>query len=75
MRTTLTLDDDALALARELARRRGLSLGKALSELVRRGASVTFPVVLREGLAVVQLPADSPVVTSEDVQRLADEMP
>jgi hypothetical protein len=37
MRTTLTLDDDVLAVAKSLARARSESVGKAVSDLVRRG--------------------------------------
>ena len=37
MRTTVTIDDDVLAVARALADRTGCSLGSALSELARRG--------------------------------------
>lgn len=35
MRTTLDLDPDVLAAAKELARRRKLSTGRVISELVR----------------------------------------
>ena len=41
-RTTLTLDDDALAAARKYAERRGQTLGEAVSELVLRGAKREF---------------------------------
>jgi hypothetical protein len=37
MRTTLDLDPDGLAAARSLARSEGLSLGRAVGVLVRRG--------------------------------------
>ena len=43
MRTTLNLEEDALIAAQTLARRRKLSLGQAVSELVRRGSAV--PVI------------------------------
>ena len=38
MRTTLNLDDDAFELAKNYAKDRSITLGKALSELVRRGS-------------------------------------
>ena len=41
MRTTLTVDDDVLAVAKTLARDRSESVGKALSDLVRRGLDAT----------------------------------
>jgi hypothetical protein len=37
MRTTLTIDDDVLRLAQALADARKISVGKALSEMARRG--------------------------------------
>lgn len=36
MRTTLDLDEDILLAAREIARREGVSLGKAVSRLLRQ---------------------------------------
>ncbi len=39
MRTTLNLADDALIAARNVAQRQRISLGDAVSELVRQGAA------------------------------------
>ena len=39
MRTTINLAEDAARAARNLAQRERLSLGEAISELIRRGAS------------------------------------
>ena len=75
MRTTLTVDDDALEAARHLARRRRLSLGKAVSELVRRGARQPLVTAERNGLAVVQLPSDTPTVTTAEVDEQLEEFP
>ena len=36
MRTTLDIDEDLLAAAKELARRRGTTAGRVVSELLRR---------------------------------------
>ena len=69
MRTTVSIDDDVLAVARALAERKGSSLGSALSELARRGLKselthndvtdgTTFPA-----------PAGAEPITSEDVYR------
>ena len=73
MRTTLTLDDDILELAGRRAKARGLSLGRMVSDLVRRGLNA--PTASREqgGIVVFQLPADSPQVTMEDVRRIEAE--
>mgnify|MGYP000957793336 CR=1 FL=1 len=73
MRTTLKLDDDVFALATRQATARGQSLGKTVSELVRRGLNAPTPAVEKDGLVVFQLPADSPIVTTGDVRRLEAE--
>jgi len=70
MRTTLTLDDDVAELAARQARLRGLSLGKTVSDLVRRGLNAPTPSRAKGGVVVFQLPADSPVVTTEEVRRM-----
>ena len=75
MRTTVSIDDDVLAVARALAERKGSSLGSALSELARRGlqsgiinsdvtVGTTFPA-----------PADAGPITSEDVNRSLSDWP
>ena len=51
MRTTLNLDEDAFQLAKAYAQSRSLALGKAVSELVRRGLAApmnTLVVVATE---------------------------
>jgi hypothetical protein len=70
MRTTLTLDDDVLDLAARQARLRGVSFGKAVSDLMRRGLSAPTPARDKDGLVVFQLPAESPKVTTDDVRRI-----
>lgn len=74
MRTTVNLDDDVLVAAKEYAENRSLPLGKAVSELVRRGIASTRPTRLVNGLLVFDLPADSPKVTRETVKRLVSEI-
>lgn len=75
MRTTVTIDDDVMAVARALADRKGSSLGSALSELARRGFrnnptrgeaadGTTFPT-----------PDDAGPITSEDVYRSLSDWP
>lgn len=75
MRTTLTLSNDALELARKLARRKRVSLGEAVSELVRRGAQLPVPTVERQGLTVVRLPRGSARVTAAAVEDLLEDLP
>ncbi len=66
----MALDDDLFDLVRRQAKLRGLSLGKTVSDLVRRGLAAPTPSQDRGGLVVFQLPADSPTVTTEDVRRI-----
>jgi hypothetical protein len=73
MRTTLTLDDDIAELAARQAKARGLSLGKTISDLVRRGLSASTPSTDKDGLLIFQLPKDSPKVTTDDVRRIEAE--
>lgn len=73
MRTTLTLDDDVLELAARQAKLRGVSLGKTVSDLARRGLNAPTATRDKDGLVVFQLPKDSPQVTTDDVRRLEAE--
>ena len=73
MRTTLTLDDDILELAARQAKLRGVSLGKAVSDLLRRGLTAATPSQAKDGLVMFQLPKDSPKVTTEEVRRFETE--
>ncbi len=75
MRTTVTIDDDVLAVARALAERQGTSLGRVLSELARRGFR-TMHATVEEGQGVVFAvdPGADPI-TSEDVYRSSGDWP
>ncbi len=70
MRTTLNLDDEVLPLLRRYAQSRSLPVGKAVSELVRRGLQARHPTRLAGGLTLPDLPPDSPPVTTEHVRRI-----
>jgi hypothetical protein len=70
VRTTVTIDDDVLELARRRAKLRRQSVGKTLSDMARRGLMAATPAREEDGLVVFELPPDSPPVTTEDVQRL-----
>ena len=70
MRTTVKLDDDVLEAAARQAKARGVSLGKMISELVRKGLQVQTPVRVERGVTVFDLPEDSPEVTMERVKQL-----
>jgi hypothetical protein len=74
MRTTINLDDDVSQVVRHYAESRSLALGKAVSELVRRG--LRAPVATREvnGIQVFDVPPDSPRITSRRVKELESEL-
>ncbi len=73
MRTTLNIDEDAAAIIKEYAAVKSLSLGGAVSDLVRKGIEAPPPTRTVNGLAVLVLPPDSPVITTEHVRNLMDE--
>jgi len=73
MRTTLALDDDVARLAKTYAENRRLSLGKAVSELIRRGLTLERRTRKVNGLEIFDLPPESPTVTTEKVKRLESE--
>ena len=72
MRTTLELDDDVVAAARELAAGERRSLGAVISELARRGLTPAR-VESEDGLPVIRVPVASPPITPEMVKRALDE--
>lgn len=74
MRTTLSLDDDVFREAKVYAQSRDIALGKAVSELVRRGLQAPLQTRVVNGFHIVELPPGSPPVSSEDVRNLQDEM-
>ena len=72
MRTTLDLDDDVVAAARELAAGQRRSLGSVISELARRGLTPAR-VEADGGLPVIRVPAGTAPITPEMVRRALDE--
>lgn len=75
MRTTVNLAEDALLAARHVAQRERISLGEALSELVRRGVQAGEPaprakVRLKGRFAL--LPARDEIVTPAQVRELME---
>ncbi len=75
MRTTITIDDDVLALAKHLAQRDQKSVGEVISALVRQAlAPSTKPPVRRNGVPLLPVRSTMPV-TPELVNELLDELP
>jgi hypothetical protein len=74
MRTTLSLDDDVFREVKAYAESRDVAMGKAVSELVRRGLHAPLQTRVVNGFYVVELPPGSPPVSAEDVEKLQDEL-
>jgi hypothetical protein len=73
-RTTLQIEDDALRVAKAHASRHDLTLGQAVSELLRLAAGRPLVTHARNGLQLVQLSRRSPKVTTALVDKLRDDL-
>lgn len=62
-----------MAAARDFAARRKVSLGEAVSELIRRGSSRPFTTRLVDGLHLPVLPENSPEVPLARILELEEE--
>jgi hypothetical protein len=72
VRTTLDIDDDVMAAARELAAGERRSIGSVISALARRGLTPAR-VEAEGGLPVIRVPSGTAPVTPEMVRRALDE--
>ena len=73
MRTTLAIDDDVLKQVKEYAEDRKLSMGKAASDLIRRGISRPMTLQCVDGLYLPVLPEDTPILTTKRLLEAEDE--
>jgi hypothetical protein len=73
VRTTLNLDDDVLEEVKQYADRRSVALGKAASDLIRRGLSSPLHTKTVNGLQVVVLPDKTPKIDSARVKSLLED--
>jgi len=77
MRTTLDIDDDVLAAAKELAAKEKSTAGKIISEIFRRGIQPSAkakdgrPFAMKNGVPV--MPSRGNLVTSEHIRKIMDE--
>jgi hypothetical protein len=75
MRTTLAIDDDVLAAARELAATEQKSVGEVISALARRALRpAETNRKTRNGVPLIPTSPDAQRVTSELVRRLDEEL-
>ena len=73
MRTTVTIDDDVLYAARQLADVKGIPLGKAISELARTTLVASGHQTVRNGISLLPRNAKAKGSTLDEVNRLRDE--
>ncbi len=73
MRTTLDLDDDVLAAAKELAAMRQKTTGQIVSELMRKALEPTRSFKVRNGVPILPRQPGARLITTADVRRWADE--
>jgi hypothetical protein len=73
MRTTLELDDELVATAKQLARQRDVSLGRIISDLASQSLAAKAPPRVRNGVMVFESKPGSVKVDMELVNRLRDE--
>ena len=70
MRTTVEIDDQVLAAARDMSSVRKISLGAALSELARRGMSRgAKPVMGTNGIPVFEVGAAATPITNDMISQ------
>ncbi len=75
MRTTVTIDDDVLAAAKQFADARGLTLGEALSQLARATLTERRRHGTRNGIVLLPSPPDAGAADLEAVNALRDDAP
>lgn len=73
MRTTLNIEDEALATLKKYAEERRLSLGDAASDLIQRGAGSLPAFRKKNGFVIFDLPPGAPQVTNELLDRWENE--
>jgi hypothetical protein len=74
-RTTLQLEDDAMKVAKAYAERHRLTLGQAVSDLLRRAAERPLVTEERSGLRVLRLNRRSPKISAARVDELREDLP
>ena len=76
MRTTLTIDDDVLVVAKGIASEQHKTVGEVISDLARQALRPATPVpTTRNGVPQLPLRPDAKPVTLEIVNQLRDELP
>jgi hypothetical protein len=75
VRTTLAIDDDVLAAAKEMAATERKSLGEVISDLARQAIRpAPSTLATRNGIPLLPVRPGAPRVTSELVRQLQEEL-
>lgn len=75
MRTTLSIDDDVLATAKELAATERKTIGEVISALARRALRpAESSQKTRNGVPLLKVNPNNPRITSELVHQLHEEL-
>ena len=76
MRTTLNIEDKIFIVIKSLARQRGETIGKIVSELLSKALTPTDNIEMRNGVPIIAHQEDSSeTVTMDLVNQLRDETP
>lgn len=73
MRTTLTIDDDVLAAAKQFADSRGITLGEAVSQLARATLTERRRFDTRNGIMLLPTSPTAGRATLDEVNALRDD--
>ncbi len=73
MRSTLTLDDDILVRAREVASVTGRSVGAVISDMARESLTARAFTDTRNGIRLLPTTNPAAAATLDEVNRLRDE--
>ena len=73
MRTTITLDDETAEIATQYASGRGVSLSRAINELIQRGSRPRPRIKYVDGLPVFDFPKSKRKITTEMVKKFEAE--
>jgi hypothetical protein len=74
MLTTISLDEDIIDSARNLAKQNHCSLGKVISDLARKGLQGSYSYEIRNNFSVFKVTENSRDITPEDVKELEDDI-
>lgn len=74
MRTTLSIDDDILAVAKSIAATRSKPVGYVISELARKGINSFSKPVKSKGIPIFKVSKNARKLTLDDVRQAEDEI-